>query len=153
MRQQFVLSVVKGALSGKEYVIDEPGKYLIGRADDCMIVIPEGLGGKDVSRHHCVIDFSPPITRIRDLGSRNGTFVNGCKIGQRAANQTPEQADLSACAYCRLVNADEIQVGQTVLRFGFCDSGIRVIRMEDNNRPVAKVQELETVAIAPLFGW
>jgi len=36
-----------------------------------------------------LLDINPPDIRVRDFGSKNGTFVNGEKIGQREAYQTP----------------------------------------------------------------
>ncbi|MDF0552306.1 FHA domain-containing protein [Kamptonema sp. UHCC 0994] len=46
---------------------------------------------RTISRYHCLLDINPPDIRVRDFGSKNGTFVNGKKIGQRQANQTPEE--------------------------------------------------------------
>jgi pSer/pThr/pTyr-binding forkhead associated (FHA) protein len=41
-----------------------------------------------ISRYHCLLDINSPDIRVRDLGSLNGTIVNGKKIGQRQRNQT-----------------------------------------------------------------
>ncbi len=51
-----------------------PKKFLIGREDDCDIAL-----GQDalVSRRHAVIEFAQGEYCIRDLGSTNGTWVNG----------------------------------------------------------------------------
>jgi predicted component of type VI protein secretion system len=53
------------------------GKLLIGREEDCHLR-PES---EFVSRHHCVLLLDDYTLRIRDLGSKNGTFVNGRRIG------------------------------------------------------------------------
>jgi predicted component of type VI protein secretion system len=49
-------------------------EFLIGRATDCKVRIASEF----VSRHHCglVVDEDEGAVRVRDLGSRNGTFVN-----------------------------------------------------------------------------
>jgi pSer/pThr/pTyr-binding forkhead associated (FHA) protein len=53
------------------------GKLLIGREEDCHLR-PES---EFVSRHHCVLLLDDYTLRIRDLGSKNGTFVNGRRVG------------------------------------------------------------------------
>jgi pSer/pThr/pTyr-binding forkhead associated (FHA) protein len=110
------VTAIRGPLDGKKFTFDEAGEYLIGRSADCHISIPQRLENLDVSRHHCLLDVDPPVIRIRDLGSRNGTYINGCKVGQRRSDQAADEADLSSCAYCRVVHDDEIRVGATVLR-------------------------------------
>lgn len=47
-------------------------EVVFGRGDECHI----RLGSSDVSRRHCALSPSPEGLRVRDLGSRNGTFVN-----------------------------------------------------------------------------
>ena len=48
----------------------------IGRREDCDLRIPVG----DVSRKHCRLVLSPDNLRVQDLGSSNGTFVNGQQV-------------------------------------------------------------------------
>jgi DNA-binding NtrC family response regulator len=50
----------------------------MGRADDCQIPLP----GTEASRHHAELVRHGPLVLIRDLGSRNGTFVNGARISE-----------------------------------------------------------------------
>jgi pSer/pThr/pTyr-binding forkhead associated (FHA) protein len=52
------------------------GKFLIGREEDCHLRPNSDL----VSRHHCVFTTDADGVRLRDLGSTNGTLVNGEKI-------------------------------------------------------------------------
>lgn len=62
---------------GKQQAVPlKAGKILIGRHDDCQIRIPAA----NVSRHHCEVVTGGSGVRIKDLGSSNGTFVNGHKV-------------------------------------------------------------------------
>lgn len=49
---------------------------LIGRREDCDLRIAVG----DVSRKHCRLLLGEDIVEVEDLGSSNGTFVNGVKV-------------------------------------------------------------------------
>jgi hypothetical protein len=49
------------------------GSFLIGRSPSCNLTLEDPL----VSRHHARITSTPDNVKIADLGSRNGTLVNG----------------------------------------------------------------------------
>jgi pSer/pThr/pTyr-binding forkhead associated (FHA) protein len=115
---RITLTAVRGSLAGKEFVFEDKTRCTLGRADDCDIQMPMDLPYPDVSRHHCMLEIDPPYVQVRDLGSRNGTFVNGTMIGQRPAHQLAEDVDLNASPPRDLREGDEIQVGHTVLRVG-----------------------------------
>jgi hypothetical protein len=70
------LRILSGPHAG-EIVQIRRGKLLIGREEDCTLR-PDS---EFVSRHHCVLLLDDYTLRIRDLGSKNGTFVNGRRIG------------------------------------------------------------------------
>jgi pSer/pThr/pTyr-binding forkhead associated (FHA) protein len=70
------LRVVGGPFSGQTLPVFR-GKLLIGRAEDCD-VRPDS---EFVSGYHCVLLVDDYTLRVRDLGSRNGTLVNGRRIG------------------------------------------------------------------------
>jgi pSer/pThr/pTyr-binding forkhead associated (FHA) protein len=80
MAARVTLTIAQGSLQGREYVFEQRARCTIGRACDCTIVLPNDLEHGDVSRRHCLLDIDPPLVRVADLGSRNGTFVNGDKI-------------------------------------------------------------------------
>jgi pSer/pThr/pTyr-binding forkhead associated (FHA) protein len=65
-----------GSLGGQTIELDR-AKLLIGREEDCHLR-PDS---EFISRHHCALLLDDYTLRIRDLGSKNGTFVNGRRIG------------------------------------------------------------------------
>lgn len=74
-----MLSVIAGSLAGRNHEVAEHTTCLVGRAPDCDLrTAPDDT---QVSRHHCVFEINPSKVRVRDLGSRNGTLVNGREVG------------------------------------------------------------------------
>jgi pSer/pThr/pTyr-binding forkhead associated (FHA) protein len=72
------LKVLGGLLSGQSLRL--PRKLLIGRAEDCDLRLESDF----VSTYHCILLLDDYTLRLRDLGSKNGTFVNGSRIGTNA---------------------------------------------------------------------
>src|SRR5439155_1429317 len=69
--QTEVLITVAGAERGR--YIFEPGEYIVGRNPDCHIPVEADL----VSRRHAKLTLNFDNAFIEDLGSSNGTQVNG----------------------------------------------------------------------------
>lgn len=69
------LHVIGGKHSGQVIPLNRR-KFLIGRESDCQLRPNSEL----VSRHHCVFGIDEYSVRLRDLGSTNGTTVNGERI-------------------------------------------------------------------------
>ncbi|NBO93717.1 MAG: FHA domain-containing protein [Planctomycetia bacterium] len=63
---------------------------VVGRKDDCDIK----LDHKSVSKQHCAIVRSDGMLMLRDLGSTNGTRVNGTRV-RRAALLPNDQLTIS----------------------------------------------------------
>ncbi len=55
---------------------------VIGRREDCDLRIPLG----EVSRKHCRLIAENESVRVEDLGSSNGTFLNGQRIQEAPVN-------------------------------------------------------------------
>lgn len=70
------LKVVSGSRSGLVIPITIP-QFMIGRAEDCQLKPRSEL----ISRYHCAILSEPSYVAVRDLGSKNGVYVNGERIG------------------------------------------------------------------------
>ena len=67
-----------GDLKGKEFVVDN--EATIGRGAGCQVMIPEPM----VSQLHARLFRNGRDLELEDLGSTNGTFLNGRKIGPAA---------------------------------------------------------------------
>ena len=64
---------------------DADGENIVGRSEDCHVCIEDG----SLSRKHAVIEIKNEIVTIRDLGSKNGTYVDDEAVTQ-ATPVTPE---------------------------------------------------------------
>lgn len=69
-----VLRGVSGPYFGK--VVPVHGRIEIGRGAECGLVLDE----PEMSRRHALIEVTPNEIYLRDLGSANGTFVNGVQV-------------------------------------------------------------------------
>jgi pSer/pThr/pTyr-binding forkhead associated (FHA) protein len=121
MQPSITLTIVNGPLEGTAYVFDEPCQPVIGRASDCAIQLPMNFLHAGVSRHHCLLEIDPPTVQVRDLGSLNGTFVNGEEIGPHLPKQIRSEKPTAMSAVRDLKGGDELQVGDVVFRVGVAD--------------------------------
>ncbi len=88
-----------------------------------------------------MLDIAPPLARIRDYGSMNGTFVNNKKIGQRKDGMSPEEGENIAFVDYDLKDNDKIKMGETL----FLISIYNPKYCKDCNKevPVKKLNEYE----------
>ena len=90
------LEITTGKKRGRTFAIKK-SLVMLGRLPDVVdIVIPDDAA----SRHHAAIGYKGGAFMLFDLGSSNGTFVNGKRVTE-----------------CRLEHGSEIGVGETVLTF------------------------------------
>jgi type II secretory pathway predicted ATPase ExeA len=101
-----------------------------------------------VSRYHCQLDISPTTVRLRDLQSKNGTYVNGRKIGADPIE---------------LINGDRIKLGKTIFQVEIRkpddeDSGTHLLRepveaathlLHDSSSPRGSLAIQEAITEAP----
>lgn len=89
------LVVIEGRGVGQRFDVTD-GKHILGRGNQAEFVLPD-MG---VSRQHAEIIAREGSVVVRDLGSGNGTLVNGVAVDEQ-----------------QLYNGDEIELGEHVLRF------------------------------------
>ncbi len=103
-KENAMLVLQRGAETGRRWPLDRTRTLMIGRDEDCDIHLPD----RQVSRNHARIFWAGDHYRIEDLGSKNGTHVNGQDV-------TPNTSS-------PLQDGDELQIA---LRFklAFVDAG------------------------------
>jgi serine/threonine-protein kinase len=74
---EVVLRVTSGPHAGQAQVFDRQDAYVVGRSSHAPFSVP---ADRRLSREHFVIELNPPICLLRDLGSTNGTKVNGLRV-------------------------------------------------------------------------
>ncbi len=74
---------------------------VIGRREDCDLRIAVG----DVSRKHCRVILADDTLEIEDLGSSNGTFVNGNKV-QRSALAAGDTIQIGPVVFVVQINGE-----------------------------------------------
>src|SRR6185369_3463944 len=92
---QVNLKVVAGPYKGRIFSFTQHDSFLIGRSPEAHLYLPDD---RFFSRNHCLLEINPPHSFLRDLGSTNGTFVNGQRVREAF-----------------LKNGDEIRGGETLL--------------------------------------
>lgn len=96
------LHVVGGKHAGQVIPLDRK-KFLIGRETDCQLRPNSEL----VSRHHCVFTVDDFSARLRDLGSTNGTMVNGERIRKEVVLQPGDNVIVGSLEFRVVVKEGE----------------------------------------------
>jgi pSer/pThr/pTyr-binding forkhead associated (FHA) protein len=117
MFDRITLTGTNGGLEGQTFELENGTSCTVGRARDCSVRLPGEY--YTVSRYHCLIDVGASRVRVRDLGSLNGTYVNGEKVGQRGRDEPAEEALRHEHPEYTLCDGDELQVGGAVFRVDF----------------------------------
>src|SRR5260221_9148547 len=94
-RPRFALRFISGKYQGGEFPLRMDREIIVGRSSDLDMVLVEDM----VSRKHAKILASADEILIEDLGSTNGTFVNGEKVKQ-----------------ARLKEGDRILIGTSIIK-------------------------------------
>ena len=108
MNTVLILKAIAGDLTGQEFAFNGPVHAVLGRSRSCTLRLP---GDATVSRQHCLLEIDAAGVWAQDLGSLNGTLVNGTKIGQRVpgrpGNETmvqPPRQELGSGDELRICN-------------------------------------------------
>ena len=112
MAGKVILEVTKGPLKGRSFSFEHHDTFVFGRGSECYARLPEA--DPTASRLHFLLEINPPEARIRDLGSLNGTYINGVKYGGRHPSESPQEAAEREFPEVNILDGDRIQVGDTV---------------------------------------
>src|SRR3954449_4671111 len=96
----WALRFISGKYQGGEFPLRPHREIVIGRSSDLDMVLVEDM----VSRKHAKILTDERVVSIQDLGSTNGTFVNGEKVRK-----------------VELKDGDRILIGTSIIKLVFVD--------------------------------
>jgi hypothetical protein len=96
-----MLLLADGPAAGKRFFLEQ-GALLIGRDEACDVVIAD----RQVSRHHASVTHEEDSYVLRDLDSKNGTFVNGQELAGPRALQDGDEIQIAYCCKLTFVGAD-----------------------------------------------
>jgi hypothetical protein len=77
---KYALRFISGKYQGGEFPLQMNSEIIIGRSSELDMVLVEDM----VSRKHAKITTNDQLMTIQDMGSTNGTFVNGEKVAGAA---------------------------------------------------------------------
>src|SRR3982751_1001785 len=100
---QWALRFISGKYQGGEFPPRPNREVIVGRSSELDMVLVEDM----VSRKHAKITTDEHVVTIQDLGSTNGTFVNGEKV---------RKADLK--------DGDRILIGTSIIKIVFVDGDV-----------------------------
>lgn len=89
-----ILKVTKGSKVGATIAVKKE-EFLIGRSPDCHLC----AASTSISRRHCAITRNGTTVTIKDLGSRNGTLVNGEKTDGEVALQSGDEITIGSLGF------------------------------------------------------
>jgi hypothetical protein len=105
--RSLALRFISGKYQGGEYPLGQQPEIIVGRSSDLDMVLVEDM----VSRRHARIACTENAILIEDLGSTNGTFVNGEKITRAS-----------------LKEGDRVLIGTSILKVVAVDPSAPVMR-------------------------
>jgi hypothetical protein len=109
-----IIDAIGGPMAGRQWEFAEPDAWVVGRGPDCHAQLD--VSDQTVSRHHFLLEVRPPELRVRDHGSRNGTFVNDEKIGGRSKSESVEVGRRRVYPEREVGHGDELRVGANRFR-------------------------------------
>ena len=92
---RLALRFISGKYQGGEFPLEEKREIIVGRSSDLDMVLVEEM----VSRRHARIQLVDGSVNIDDLGSTNGTFVNGERV-----------------THAELQEGDRVLIGSNILK-------------------------------------
>ena len=116
---QVSLKVTAGPYKGRIFSFSQHDTFLIGRSPDAHLCLSDD---RYFSRNHCLLEMNPPHAYLRDLGSTNGTFLNGQKVKDAF-----------------LKNGDRIQCGETILTVEVTTTSLLSETTQDASAPTRPV--------------
>lgn len=144
-----MLRFISGKYQGGEFPLIEGVPVVVGRSSDLDMVLVEEM----VSRRHAHIEMRSGVVQVEDLGSTNGTFVNGERV--QKASLTEGDRLLIGTSILKLVAVDDVPPGsrRNLQKVAF---GKETIRQQSSSGSAARMtgnlEEIPLPDLMQLFG-
>lgn len=110
--KNYAMRFISGKYQGGEFPLPSSSEIVVGRSSDLDMVLVEDM----VSRRHAKITVNGDTVSIQDLGSTNGTFVNGERVERM-----------------NLTDGDRVLIGTSI---------IKLVTVEGPPQPKKKLEEV-----------
>ncbi|QRK09047.1 FHA domain-containing protein [Archangium violaceum] len=128
----FQLTIAEGKEAGKEFVFEQDS-VLIGRVAECDVVLYDA----GISRRHCRIFSEKGGYFVEDLGSSNGTRVNGTLVAGKQALAEGDQLSLGPVVFVFKPAEDPVTAEAPVQQD---DNSTRIVSVEQVARPRSRTR-------------
>ncbi len=115
-QRRISLRFLSGNRQGTELALEDPSELVVGRGPGADLVLSEGM----VSRRHVRLRLHDGVLALEELGSTNGTFVNGARVTAR-----------------ELISGDRVLIGTSICRVAVHDEPRAVVRDSKDGAPGA----------------
>lgn len=123
-----VLIAQTGKLEGARWVLEQD-QVLIGRGPECDLVVPD----RQVSRHHARIQRRESGYALEDLGSKNGTHLNGVPVEGEVPIQDGDVIQIALVLRLMFVGTESTV---PLKREGLSQMGLGRLRMDSQSHRV-----------------
>lgn len=147
-----MLKILAGKHVGKELRVSR-SRFVVGRGDDCHL----RATSTEVSRNHCELTLQGTAAFIQDLGSTNGTFVNGQRLQAIRPLQSGDVIIIGPLMFeVRIPEIDEQENDRSGWDFNQAEEGVSLVTDEaeavENDRQAGATRMLTTEEVQELHG-
>jgi pSer/pThr/pTyr-binding forkhead associated (FHA) protein len=122
--KHYAMRFISGKYQGGEFPLPPNSEIIVGRSSDLDMVLVEDM----VSRRHAKIMVESEQVTIQDLGSTNGTFVNGERVKRAALN-----------------DGDRVLIGTSIIKLVASDAPLPVAAPPKKLQAVAEARRTNQV--------
>lgn len=123
MAKKVRIEIVAGPHRGRVFNFPERVRCTIGRASDCYLRLYGDDRDEVISRHHCIFTIDQDEVKLTDLGSLNGTKVNGVLVQPLPDIENLTTECRQSHKTIQLHHLDLIEIGETVMQLTVYHSG------------------------------
>lgn len=147
-----MLKILAGKHVGKELRVSR-SRFVVGRGDDCHL----RATSTEVSRNHCELTLQGTAAFIQDLGSTNGTFVNGQRLQAIRPLLSGDVIIIGPLMFeVRIPEVDEQENDRSGWDFNQAEEGVSLVTDEveavENDRQSGATRMLTSEEVQELHG-